>query len=41
MAKAKGRTSTGRIRKGYRLTKGGKVVKATKKRKKRRRKKRR
>jgi len=28
MAKAKGRTGTGRIKKGWKLTKGGKVVKA-------------
>lgn len=36
MAKSKGRTSTGRIKKGYRLAKGGAVVKAAKKRKKKR-----
>lgn len=29
-----GRTSTGRIKKGYRLAKGGSVVKAKKRRKK-------
>jgi hypothetical protein len=28
-----GRTSKGRLKKGYRITKGGRVVKATKKRK--------
>ena len=27
---AKGRTSTGRVKKGYRITKGGRVVKARK-----------
>lgn len=27
---SKGRTSTGRVRKGYRITKGGRVVKARK-----------
>lgn len=36
MAKAKGRTSGGKIKKGYRLTKGGAVVKAKKRRKGRR-----
>lgn len=33
MAKAKGRTASGRIKKGYKLSKGGSVVKAAKKRK--------
>lgn len=33
MAKAKGRTSSGRIKKGYKLTRGGAVVKSGKKRK--------
>lgn len=33
---SKARTKTGRIRKGYRLTKGGRVVKAKTKRKGRR-----
>lgn len=33
---AKGRTKTGLIKKGYRLSKGGKVVKAAKKKGKRR-----
>lgn len=32
-----GRTSTGRIKKGYRLLKGGRVVKARKKTRRRRR----
>lgn len=32
MAKAKGRTASGRIKKGYRLSKGGAVVKASRKR---------
>lgn len=30
---AKGRTSTGRVKRGYRITKGGRVVKARKSRK--------
>ncbi len=34
MAKKTGRTASGRIKKGYRLKKGGGVVKATKKRRK-------
>lgn len=34
---SEGRTSTGRVKKGYRITKGGRVVKAkAKKRRKRR-----
>jgi hypothetical protein len=33
---SKGRTSTGRVKKGFRLTKGGAVVKATKKHRKHR-----
>ena len=33
--KAKGRTTTGRLKKGYRLTRGGRVVKATTKRRRR------
>jgi hypothetical protein len=33
----KGRASSGRLRKGYRLTKGGKVVKAKRARRRRRR----
>lgn len=33
--KAKGRTASGRLRKGYRLTKGGRVVKAKARRKSR------
>ncbi len=37
MAKAKGRTASGRIKKGYKLSKGGSVVKASKKRRKARR----
>lgn len=39
MAKSAGRTKSGRVKKGYRLTKGGRVVKASaaKKRTKRRR----
>lgn len=36
MSKAAGRTSTGRLKKGYRLSKGGRVVKATARRKRRR-----
>lgn len=36
MAKSKGRTASGKIKKGYRLAKGGGVVKAAKKRKARR-----
>lgn len=36
MARAKGRTASGRIKKGHRLTKGGRVVKATKSKSKRR-----
>ncbi len=35
--KAKGRTASGRIKKGYRLSKGGSVVKAGKKRRGRKR----
>lgn len=31
MPRAAGRTASGKIKKGYRLTKGGKVVKASKK----------
>lgn len=38
MAKSKGRTASGKIKKGYRLSKGGAVVKAAKKRKKSRKK---
>lgn len=38
MATAKGRTKSGRIKKGYKLTKGGRVVKATAKKRRRRRK---
>ncbi len=38
MPKAKGRTASGRIKKGYRLAKGGSVVKAAKKRRKSRKK---
>lgn len=34
---AKGRTAKGRLKKGFRLTKGGRVVKAKKKRRKKRR----
>jgi len=34
---AKGRSKSGRIKKGYRLTKGGAVVKASKKRKRKKR----
>lgn len=41
MARAKGRDSRGRIKKGFRLTKGGSVVKASAKRKRRRSRKRR
>lgn len=37
MATAKGRTASGRIKKGYRMTKGGRVVKAKAKRTRRRR----
>jgi len=37
MSKAKGRTASGRIKKGYRLTKGGAVVKARSKAPSRRR----
>lgn len=37
MAKAKGRTASGKIKKGYRLSKGGAVVKAKKSRKARKR----
>lgn len=37
MAKAKGRTAGGKIRKGYRLTKGGAVVKAKRRGRKRKR----
>jgi len=37
-AKAKGRTSTGCVKKGYRLTKGGAVVKAKAKHHRRKRK---
>jgi len=33
---AKGRTASGRIKKGYRMTAGGRVVKAKAKRKRRR-----
>ncbi|BAE51219.1 hypothetical protein amb2415 [Paramagnetospirillum magneticum AMB-1] len=33
---AKGRTASGRVKKGYRITKGGAVVKARTKRRKRR-----
>ncbi|MET4701993.1 hypothetical protein ABIE65_005042 [Constrictibacter sp. MBR-5] len=32
---AKGRTSSGRLKKGYRMTKGGRVVKAKSKRRRR------
>ncbi len=39
--RAKGRTASGRIKKGYKLTKGGAVVKATARRKTRRRRRRR
>ncbi len=34
---SKGRTASGRIKKGYRLTRGGAVVKVTRRRKARRR----
>lgn len=34
--KAKGRTASGRIRKGYRLSKAGRVTRATKARRRRR-----
>lgn len=35
MSKAKGRAASGRIKKGYRITKGGRVVKASGKGRKR------
>lgn len=35
---AQGRTKSGRIKKGYKLTKGGRVVKATTKRRRKKRK---
>jgi hypothetical protein len=42
MAKAKaGRTASGRIKKGFKLTPGGRVVKATKSKRKQRRRRRR
>lgn len=37
MAKAKGRTASGKIKKGYRISKGGSVVKAKAKKRKARR----